>query len=287
MRKLTEQNATDAVLNQLENTADPRLKEIMTSLISHMHAFVREVELTNDEWLKGIQFLTEVGHKCDALRQEFILLSDTLGVSGLVDAINHRQPEGATESSILGPFYRDGAPMLSPPAKIYSGEVGDTLFFSGRVTAPDGAPLARAMVDVWQTSPVGLYDNQDENQPDFNFRGRMLTDEQGGYEFQTEIPVSYKIPDDGPVGQMLHDLGRHPWRPAHVHFKVSADGYDPLTTMIFFEGDPYLDSDAVLAVKDSLVVAAEKHDSSDEAAKRNVEAPFYTARYDFGLKPAG
>ncbi|MBI3301792.1 MAG: hypothetical protein HYZ72_06905 [Deltaproteobacteria bacterium] len=145
--------------------------------------------------------------------------------------------------------------------------------------------VAGALVDVWQTAPNGLYENQEPHQPDYNLRGRMLTDEQGHYEFQTVVPVSYQIPTDGLVGTLLRTLGRHAWRPAHIHFKVSADGYEPLTTMIFMEGDPYLDRDAVFAVKNSLVVALEKHDSPQEAAKRNVTAPFYTASYEFGLKP--
>lgn len=281
MRNLTEQNVTEVVLRQLANTKNPRLKQIMQSLIAHLHALVREVELSEEEWFHASQFLTEAG-KAD----EFILLSDTLGVSILVDAINHRKPAGATESSVLGPFYRGDAPLLSPPVNISRTPDGDALIFSGRVTASDGTPIEGAVVDVWETAANGLYENQDDRQPDYNLRGRMLTDGDGRYEFRAVVPVSYQIPTGGPVGVMLRALGRHPWRPAHVHFRVSAEGFEPLTTMIFVEGDPYLDSDTVFAVKSSLVVPFERNDSPAEARQRNVGVPFYTAQYDFGLKPA-
>jgi len=286
MRNLTEATVTDAVLATLAKTPDPRLREIVASLVRHLHAFVREVEPTEAEWLAGVRFLTAVGQMCDARRQEVILLSDTLGVSILVDAINHRKPAGATASSVLGPFYREGAPDLAPGASIAGTTPGELAIVSGRVTTPEGTPIAGACLDVWQTAPNGLYDVQDPAQPGMNLRGRFRTDAAGRYELRTVKPTSYPIPGDGPVGPMLRALGRHPYRPAHIHFIVSADGYDPVTTMLFVEGDPYLDSDAVFGVKSSLVVNFIRHDAAAEAQARGVTAPFYTVTYDFGLTRA-
>lgn len=285
MRNLTEHNATDAVVAQFEGARDPRLKQILTSLIRHVHDFAREVELTEAEWLAGIQFLTAIGHMCDDKRQEFILLSDTLGVSILVDAINHRKPAGATESSILGPFYVEDAPDLPLGASIARNAEGDPVIVSGRVLTPEGRPIAGALLDVWQAAPNGLYDVQ-KPQSGMDLRGKFRTDANGHYEFRTVKPASYPIPHDGPVGRMLEALGRHPYRPAHIHVMVSVPGYEPLTTMLFVEGDKYLDSDAVFAVKSSLVVDFVRHDSSEAAARLGLQAPFYTMTYDFGLKPA-
>jgi protocatechuate 3,4-dioxygenase beta subunit len=286
MRNLTEATVTDAVLATLAGAPDPRLREVAASLVRHLHAFVREVEPTEAEWLAGIGFLTTVGQMCDARRQEFILLSDTLGVSILVDAINHRKPGGATESSVLGPFYREGAPELPSGGNLAAATPGEPVLVSGRVTAPDGTPIAGALLDVWQTSPDGLYDVQDPSLPGMNLRGRFRTDAAGRYNFRTVKPTSYPIPDDGPVGQMLRALGRHSYRPAHIHFIVSAVGYEPVTTMLFVEGDRYLDSDAVFGVKGSLVVNFVRHDSTAEAAARGVPAPFHSVAYDFVLTPA-
>jgi hydroxyquinol 1,2-dioxygenase len=281
----TEANITNSVLQSLAGTADPRLKQIMTSLITHLHGFIREVELTEAEWMYAIQFLTRVGQMCDDRRQEFILLSDTLGVSMLVDAINHRALNGATESTVLGPFYRPGARELPAGASISLDGRGEPAVVSGRVLSTDGTPIANAVLDVWQGAENGLYEQQDESQPDMNLRGRFRTDEQGRYRFVAIKPVSYPIPDDGPVGEMLRALGRHQYRPAHIHFIVTADGYAPLTTHIFAAGDRYLDSDAVFGTKDDLVVDFVRHDSTQEADAHNVQAPFYTAEYDFVLKP--
>jgi hydroxyquinol 1,2-dioxygenase len=282
----TEMKLTDLVLAQLANTADPRLKLIMERLIRHLHDFVREVELTPDEWLAAIRFLTAVGHKSDEQRQEFILLSDTLGVSMLVDAISNRGQPGVTESSVLGPFYVEGAPALGLAADIGADTAGDPVIVSGHVGAADGPPIAGALLDVWQTAPNGLYSTQDPGQSPMNLRGRFHTDAAGRFEFRTVLPSSYPIPDDGPVGKMLRALGRHPWRPAHIHFIVSAAGFRPVTTMLFVAGDSYLGSDAVFGVKDSLVVPFTRHDSTEEAARRGVRAPFYTVEYGFGLLPA-
>jgi catechol 1,2-dioxygenase len=287
MRNLTEKNLTDAVVAKFANAPDARFKEIMTSLVRHLHDFVREVELTEAEWFEGIKFLTATGQKCDDQRQEFILLSDTLGISMLVDAINHRMPSGATESTVLGPFYRAGAPEIEMGGTIAQTDTGDPAYVSGRVTSPDGKPIAGALLDIWQTAPNGLYETQDENQPDYNLRGQLHTDKDGRYAFRTVIPVSYPVPTDGPVGRMLKAMGRHPMRPAHIHFVITAPGYERLATHLFAEGDQYLDSDAVFGVKNSLVVKFEENSSADMAKKLGFKgAPFYTTQYNFGLKPA-
>lgn len=286
MRNLTEENATEAVLDQM-NTNDPRLQQIITSLVKHLHAFVREVELTEEEWFKGIQFLTRTGQMCDEKRQEFILLSDTLGVSILVDAINHRKPQGATESTVFGPFHRQGAPPLAHGTNIARGpeaQTGEPTVVRGRVTDPSGNPIAGAMLDIWQASPDGMYDVQDPDQPEMNLRGIFESDANGEYWFKTVKPAAYPIPDDGPVGDLLRATGRHPMRPAHIHFMISAPGYETLITHIFVEGDKWLDSDAVFGVKNSLVADFVKNESAADAAKYDFKPPFYQVEFNFGLK---
>jgi hydroxyquinol 1,2-dioxygenase len=281
MRNLTEQNIPDAVLEQLAGTEDPRLRTIMASLIRHLHAFAREVGLSEAEWAFAARFLTEVGQQ-----NEFILLSDVLGLSILVDAMSHRKPSGATESSVLGPFYREGAALLHPPADLAGETQGETVLFSGEVTDLAHRPIEGALLDIWQTSPNGLYENQDDEQPDMNLRGRLLTDRLGRFAFRTVKPVSYRIPHTGATGRMLRALGRHPYRPAHIHFKLSAPGYEPVTTMVFIDGDPYLDSDPVFGVKSSLITEFRRHDEPGQWAGRPVAPPYYTAEYRFGLNPA-
>jgi hydroxyquinol 1,2-dioxygenase len=285
MRNLTEHNVTDAILRQMSDAMDPRLRGIMASLVTHLHAFVREVEPTPEEWMAGIEFLTSVGKMCDARRQEFVLLSDTLGVSALVDIINNRSRDGATQSSLLGPFYRAGAPELPMAADMAADVKGHRVIVSGRVLSADRRPIAGAVLDVWQAAPNGLYDVQDPDQPDMNLRARYRADHEGRYEFRTVEPSFYGIPSDGPVGAMLRAVGRHPNRPAHIHVIVSAGGHVPLTTALFTEGDRYLDSDAVLGVRSGLIVRYVRHDSLEEAARRQVPAPFYTVDHDFVLKP--
>lgn len=285
MKNLTEENVTDAVVQSFEGAQDARLREIMTSLVKHLHAFIKEVNLTEAEWMGGIQFLTATGQMCDARRQEFILLSDTLGASTLKDLINNRKPEGVTEWSILGPFYRGGAQELSLGADIAGDTPGEPVVVLGRVTAPDGTPLSSALLDVWQSDADGFYDLQIMTASEMNLRGRFRTDKKGEFIFRTIKPSFYPIPNDGPVGKMLQALGRHPYRPAHVHFKVSADGYKPLTTELYVNGDPYLDSDAVFGVRSSLIVDFVKNESPIEAERYDVTAPFYTLHYDFVLEP--
>ena len=281
----SEEQITQNVVDSMAGASNPRLKTVMTSLIRHLHAFIREVELTEEEWMAGVQFLTKTGQMCDDKRQEFILLSDTLGVSMLVDAINHRASGQATESTVFGPFYRSGAKELPMGASISLDGHGEPTVVMGRVLSLDGRPIPHALLDIWEGGENGLYEQQDPEQPDMNLRGKFRTDKEGHYRFVAIKPVSYPIPDDGPVGQMLLSLGRHPFRPAHIHMIVSAEGFAPVTTHLFVKGDKYLDSDAVFGTKDSLIVDFIRHDSTEEAARYNVTAPFYTAEYDFVLKP--
>ncbi|HZS75682.1 MAG TPA: intradiol ring-cleavage dioxygenase [Ktedonobacteraceae bacterium] len=285
MSNNTEDQITQNVLNSMANTPNPRLKEVMDSLVKHLHAFIREVGLTQEEWMQGIMFLTRTGQMCDDRRQEFILLSDVTGVSMLVDAINHRVPDGATENTIFGPFYREGAPELPMGASISLDGKGEPAVVMGRVLSTTGEPVPNALLDIWEGGENGLYEQQDPEQPDMNLRGKFRTDNQGRYRFIAIKPVPYPIPDDGPVGQLLRSLARHPYRPAHIHLLVSAEGYVPVTTHLFVKGDPYLDSDAVFGTKDSLVVEFVRHESGEEATKYGVSAPFYTVEYDFVLKP--
>lgn len=282
MRDLTEHSITDEVRSRLAACGDPRAKALSDALIRHLHAFVREVEPTEAEWAAGVAFLTRVGQLCDDKRQEFILLSDALGVSMLVDAINHRHSEGATETTVLGPFYVEGPPELPLGGRI-PGPDGEPLLVTGSVSAAGGGPLAGAIVDVWHADEDGFYDLQHESQGSDHaaMRARFRTDAAGRFDFWTTRPSSYPIPHDGPVGAMLELQGRHPYRPAHVHFIVAADGHERLVTHAFEEGDPYLDSDVVFGVKTSLVRSFEPRPAGDSPDGR----PHRHLHYDFGLKP--
>lgn len=270
-RNFTEANATAAVLQRNDGCSDARLREIMAVLVPHLHAIVRELRLTPEEWLAAVQFLTRTGQICSDRRQEFILLSDTLGVSMLVDAINHRKIDDVTPSTVLGPFYVGGAPRMMMGETIAHHGRGEPLFVSGRVCDEHGRPLEGAELDVWQTSEDGFYDTQDETQPDMNLRGVFRAGADGRFWFRSIVPSSYPIPGDGPVGDMLKALGRHPMRPAHIHFILRAKGYETLTTHIFVEGDPYLDSDAVFGVKDALI--APMTQATDEQRAEHALAP--------------
>jgi len=280
MRNLTEANLTEAVLAQTRGCEDERTRRMIESVIRHLHAIVREVEPTPAEWLAAIRFLTETGKMCDENRQEFILLSDTLGISMLVDAVNNRRRAGGTESSVLGPFYVEGAPFRERGTDLAAGDSGsDAATFRGRVLTPEGKPIAGALLDVWQTAANGFYDIQDPSQPKMHLRGKFETGADGRYEFRTLRPVSYPIPTDGPVGNLLALQGRRPYRPAHTHFIVSAPGCRRLVTELFAEGDPQLDADPVFGVKNSLVVDFEP-DGKDAQGR-----PHFRVEYDFVLEP--
>ncbi len=288
MRNLTEYNLTDAVIAAMANAKDERTKEILTSLVRHLHAFIREVNLTEDEWLAGIRFLTATGQMCDDKRQEFILLSDTLGATTMKDLINNRKPPGTTEYTILGPFHRSDAPELALGSDLAGDISGEPVVVRGRVLTPDRQAIPSATLDVWQSDAEGHYDLQMPDLEGTALRAVFHTDAEGRFVFRTIKPSFYPIPYDGPVGKMLIATGRHPYRPAHLHFIVSADGYRSVTTELFAEGDPYLDSDAVFGVRESLIVPFVRHaaQSADEATPPNVPAPFYTVDYDFVLEPA-
>ena len=288
MKDITVDNLTEEVIKAYTaNAQSPRLEAIFGSLIKHMHAFVKDVELTEAEWFNAIQFLTATGKKCDDKRQEFILLSDTIGVSMLVETINHPKGGAGTESTVLGPFYVPGAPDMPAggDVRIRHLDGAETCLVTGAVTDDKGNAIAGATIDVWQTSANALYDVQDPDAPEWNLRGRFKTGEAGEYALVTEKPVSYAVPEDGPVGQMLDAAGRHAFRPAHIHFIVAAEGYEPLTTHVFVNGDKYLDSDAVFATKESLV--GEFNVCTDDAvgAQYGIGTPFTRLEFDFGLMP--
>lgn len=255
MRDFSETNITQAVLERVAGATDGRTREVSEALVRHLHNFVREIEPTQAEWEWGIDFLTRTGQMCSDTRQEFILLSDTLGVSMLVDAINHRLPGGATETTVLGPFYVGNPPIRALGSDISEGEEGEPLWAEGRIYDAEGDPLAGATVDTWHSDADGYYDVQKPEDDELNMRARFITDENGRYYFRSIVPAYYPIPNDGPVGKMLEAQGRHPYRPAHVHFMIAAPGHETLVTHVFLEGDPYLDSDVVFGVKNSLITA--------------------------------
>lgn len=285
MPQFSETSITDAVLERFAECGDPRFKTIMTSLVRHLHGFVREVGLTEAEWIAGIQFLTATGQTCTDRRQEFILLSDTLGVSTLVDAINNRKPAGALESAVQGPYYWEGAPERPLGSNLAEGVKGEPAFYSGRALGLDGAPVAGALLDVWSGDGEGNYDMQLPGQTEMKARGKLRTDAQGRYWFRSIRPTCYPVPTDGPVGAMLDRMGRHPFRPGHIHMIVSAPGFRPVTTQLFVAGDAYLDSDAVFGVKDSLVIDFQRHEPGVAPTGDRMDVPFYTVEYDFALCP--
>lgn len=253
MRNLNQDNITQAVLARFADTPDPRLHEIMTSLVQHLHAFAREVKLTEAEWFQGIQYLTATGQKCDDKRQEFILLSDVLGLSMLTIAMNNDKPAGCTEATVFGPFYFEGAPEYEQGADVANGAAGAPCDVRATVRGLGGEPVPGAVVDVWQADEGGHYDVQHEGLDHSENRGRLRTAPDGSLHFRSVLAEAYPIPVDGPVGDLLRATRRHPWRPAHLHFKIEAPGYEPLITHVFREGDQWLDSDAVFAVRQSLV----------------------------------
>ncbi|MDV7218934.1 intradiol ring-cleavage dioxygenase [Streptomyces prunicolor] len=283
----TDVTVTDEAVASLEGTADPRLRELLTGLIRHLHAFARETGLTQAEWERAIGFLTETGKMCTDTRQEFILLSDVLGLSMLVESINGDRAAGSTESTVLGPFHMTESPARELGANIDLVGGGEPCVVSGRIVSGDGTPLPGAVLDVWQADGNGFYDVQRPDlQPPGNGRGLFTTDAEGRFWFRTCVPSPYPIPTDGPVGELLKATGRHPYRPAHIHFIASAEDHTPVTTHIFVAGSDYLDSDAVFAVKQSLVEDFTPTDDPSLAREFGIANPFRHARFDLVLDHA-
>ena len=276
MRNLDHHTITDAVLARQAEAPDPRRRRIMDSLVQHLHAFAREVALTEEEWLEGIEFLTRCGHITDDKRQEFILLSDVLGLSMLTVAQNNDKPAGCTEATVFGPFHVEGAPRYELGADISNGARGIPCLVRGTVRGIGGEPVANARMEVWQSDEDGLYDVQHPEIDHAQARGIVHADSEGRYHFRSILAVPYAIPHDGPVGDLLKATGRHPWRPAHLHFLIEAEGYEKLITHVFRSDDRYLDSDAVFGVRQSLI--ADWKQQADGS---------YLVEYDFVLNPAG
>lgn len=296
MRTYSESELADAVIARMDKVQDPRFKQILSSLVRHLHAFAREVELTEEEWFEGIKFLTAVGQKCDDKRQEFILLSDTLGISMLVVQLDQARRSASalrdasasvrpTEATVQGPFYWQGAPVLPLGSDIGEGMPGEPAYYTGRITDTHGRPIAGCCLDVWSGDGEGVYDMQKEGSG-MRLRARFHTDADGSYRFWSIKPFYYPVPADGPVGDMLRAMGRHPNRPGHIHMMVYRDGFVPVTTHLFAADSPYLDSDAVFGVRDSLIVPFSAHGPGTAPDGRVMSRPYHTASYDFCLAPA-
>lgn len=287
MRSVNKDTITDAFVAYCKDTDNPRLKHVLSRLAAHLHAFAKEVELTHEEWLLGMDLLYRAGQISSPERSEFILFSDVLGLSATVDMIGSKGER--TEYSNLGPFHISNSKWLEPGGDMIDGSEGDHVAFYGRVVdARSGAPVAGAVLDIWQTASNGLYSNQDAAQPEGNLRRRMKTAADGGYAFTTVRPGPYTVPDDGPVGELLRATGRHAWRPAHFHFMISAEGHRPLTTEVFPDDDPYIDQDAVFGVRNRLAVklVPEKDPFAVPvalAARDRLKRPFYRVQYDFRI----
>lgn len=252
MRNVTKDNITDVFAEYFGEDTDPRTREVLVALARHIHDFARETKLTHEEWRKGLEFLEWAGKITDPERNEFVLLSDVLGLSSLVDMIHSRSD--ATSSSVLGPFHVSNPPPLAIGGDMKRDFEGEVLLVTGTVRDPNGTPLPGAQIDIWQTAPNGMYSSQDPDQDIHSFHGLMTCDGEGRYAFTTVRPVSYTVPDDGPVGEILRAAGRHPWRPSHLHYIVSAAGHRTLVTEVFPDDDPYLDEDTVFGVRDDLVM---------------------------------
>lgn len=283
----TEETSAQVVAARNANATDARLKQVMEVITRKLHEAVKEIEPTEAEWFRAIMFLTDTGHTCTDWRQEFILLSDVLGVSMLVDAINNRKPSGASESTVLGPFHVADAPELPMGADICLDQKGDPMLVHGRILDTHGNPIAGAKIDVWQANDEGFYDVQQKGlQPDFNLRGVFRTGPDGSYHFRGVKPKFYPIPADGPVGKLLASLGRHPYRPAHLHFIIEAEGHAKLVTHIFDPDDPYIHSDAVFGVKESLMAEFTPVSDPAKAKAAGFDGPYFDTEFNFVLAPA-
>jgi protocatechuate 3,4-dioxygenase beta subunit len=290
MTQFTETELTQAVVRSFDNTPDARAKFLLQELVKSLHDYVSKTGLTFAEWEYAIDFLTRTGHKCTDTRQEFILLSDVLGVSMLVDAVNHRDRDGATQTTVLGPFYVGEHKVTAHGTDISpNNQTGERMFVQSRVTDLHGKPLAGVPVDVWHADDDGFYDSQKPNYDEVgaSARARFITDDDGRFFFRTILPCSYPIPTDGPVGEMIMQTRRHPMRPAHVHFLVNAKGYEPLITHVFMEGDKYLDSDVVFGVKDDLVAKVEPRTDPEMPDGTKASGRWHLMAYEFHLKPGG
>ncbi len=285
MPYVNEQNLTDVVLDRWKDVPDPRLRQIMGSLIKHLHAFVRDIEPTEKEWATAIDFLTRTGKMCDEKRQEFILFSDVMGVSMLVDGINHRLASGATPTTVEGPFHVPNAPPLADGGNMAKSAPGIPCFISGKVRDLDGKPVAGAKLDLWQTDGEGFYEAQrDVTEP--WMRGLYRTQPDGSYTIRTVAPIGYTIPMDGPVGQLMQNTTISHMRPAHIHFCLEAPGYHRVVTHLFQRGCPYIETDVVYGVKEPLIVDFVKKPAGQAPNGEKVDTPFYVITYDFVLQKA-
>jgi hydroxyquinol 1,2-dioxygenase len=285
-RNLADEELTQAVLASFADSRSERFQEILRSLVGHLHAFASEVELTEEEWFAGIDFLTRTGHITDDKRQEFILLSDVLGLSMLVVGRNHRGHADATPATVFGPFFVEGSPRFANGDDIANGAPGDPCLVQGRIVSVTDEPVAGARIEVWQADDDGFYDVQRDGLDEPRGRGHLFSEHDGRFWFWSVKPKYYPIPSDGPVGVLLHNANRSPMRPAHVHFMVSADGYETVTTHVFADGDPYLDSDAVFGVKGELVAPVVRHEPGCAPDGRELDRPYWSITYDVLLAPA-
>ncbi|HZC34749.1 MAG TPA: dioxygenase [Chthoniobacterales bacterium] len=277
---------TEAAVRSFENTSDPRTKQLLQAAVKHLHAFAREVDLTTNELIQLAEIFTQAGKISDASRHEFLLMSDVMGLSMVVDYNTNQKPDGAFESSVLGPFYRADSPWIEIGGDIWrQKDAGTPALISGRVLSIDGSPVRDAVLDIWQVSANGMYGNSDPSQVEFNCRGRLRAAKDGSFRFWTVKPVPYPIPKDGPAGLILDSAQRHNMRAAHIHVIVEAPGYEKVISELFVAGDPYINSDAVFGVKDSLIVEFVLHESQEDAEKYGRSAPFYTVDYNFILVP--
>jgi hydroxyquinol 1,2-dioxygenase len=285
-RNLADADLTRAVEASFDGTPDPRLRELMQALTRHLHAFVSEVELTEDEWFTAIDFLTRAGHMCNDKRQEFVLASDVMGLSMLTIGINHRHPNGATESTVFGPFFVEGSPAFENGDDLANGAPGVPCYVSGSVRSVTGEPVAGALIEVWQADEDGLYDVQYSDLDEARGRGHLHADDEGRYWFWSVHPEAYPIPTDGPVGELLNATARSPMRPAHIHFMVKAPGYQTLITHVFDESDQYLDTDAVFGVRSSLLASFQHHEAGTAPDGRAMTGPWATTEFDLILAPS-
>ncbi len=286
MRTVSKDTITQSFLDYVVEETDERLKFILEKLAHHLHDFVRETDLTHDEWRKGLELLYSAGEISTPERNEFVLFSDVLGLSSLVDMVN--SPEDGTPSSVLGPFHVLGAPDVPVGGDLKGENEGPAVVVGGRVLTTGGDPIEGAQLEIWQTADNGLYSGQDEKQPEYNLRARMTTGADGRYLFSTVRPAPYTVPEDGPVGELLRATGRHPWRPSHLHFIVTASGQRSLVTEVFPSDDPYLDEDAVFGVREKLVMEYQERSSTegisdDLAIKSDLPDKFYVVDFDFIL----